>query len=219
MRATGVEVESIASSFDSQDGPRLLATAREMAKRMLREDEAIPDSYWHPLGFFRLEFGAEGNGWRYALHGWPAGYRSTQEPSWLIHRHVWPLESFVAVGGLVDRQYLAVNGPADLAGTKYEVEVTPGQSALIRTSEDLKVARLRDTTHERRFYSVDSMLYHESDVPLGDECITIVRIGPKVKSNSDVLGDRQGPDRLLYERRPVDLAARRTVLQRLAAVD
>ena len=60
------------------------------------------------------------------------------------------------------------------------------------------------------------MLYHESDVPLGDECITIVRIGPRVKSASDVLGDLHGPERLLYERRPVDLAARKAVLQSLA---
>jgi len=216
VRGTDSEVQSIAAAFNSQDGLRLTATAQEMAKRMLREDEAIPESYWHPLGFFRLEFGADGSGWRYAVHCWPAGYRSTQEPSWLIHRHVWPLESFVAVGGLVDRQYLAVDGPADVAGTKYEVEVTPGQSALIRTIEDLNVARLRDATHERRFYGVDSMLYHESDVPLGDECITIVRIGPRVKSASDVLGDLHGPERLLYERRPVDLAARKAVLQSLA---
>jgi hypothetical protein len=218
MRATGAEVESIAYSFNSQDGPGLLAAAQEMAKRMVRESEAIPESYWHPLGFFRLEYGADDNGWRYAVHCWPAGYRSTQKPSWLIHRHVWPLESFVAVGGLIDRQYLAVDGPADLSGTKYEVEVSQGQSELIRTVEDLNVARLRDSMHERRFYSVDSMLYHESHVPLGDECITLVRIGPRVKRASDVLGDLHGPERLRYERHPVELAARRAVLQALAAV-
>ncbi len=219
MRASETEVATIAASFDSHNGPGLLAVTHEMAKRMLRESDSIPESYWHPLGFFRLEFGADRDGWRYAVHCWPAGYRSTQEPSWLIHRHVWPLESFVAVGGLIDRQYHAVDGDADAEGTKYEVEVSPGQSALVRTAESLRVARLRESVHEKQFYNVDSMLYHESDVPLGDECITVVRIGPRVKNSSDVLGDSNGPERLLYERRPVDLGTRQAVLQALAASD
>ncbi|MBL8775333.1 MAG: hypothetical protein JNK12_05360 [Acidimicrobiales bacterium] len=207
-------VEELGSAFRTDDPGRCRELAAAVAQQLL-ETRAVPESIWHPLGFYRMEFGADSAGDRYAFHVWPAGMRSTQEPEWLVHRHVWPLKSFVTLGRLRDDQFDEPAVQADEVGARYLAVVVPGKSTLVRTGEELALSGLESALFEDAFYEIDLNRFHRTTVLLDELCITTVRIGPRSKPNSDVLGDVDGPAEVAYERRPVDLDSRIHALREL----
>lgn len=215
--AASVElVEELASAFRANDRQRARSAAGAVARRLLTA-RAVPESIWHPLGFYRMEFGADAGGDRFAFHVWPSGPRSTQQPEWMVHRHVWPLKSFVTVGRLFDDQFDESAALTDELGVRYLAIVVPGRSTLVRTDEEFAVAAVSSESVEDRFYEIELDRFHRTDVARDELCITTVRIGPRCKPNSDVLGDLDGPPEVVYERRPVDLELRTGALRELAS--
>jgi hypothetical protein len=174
-----------------------------------------PWAMWHPLGFFRINLGRDAAGLSYIIHCWPRDFRATQQPAWLVHRHAWDLESFVLEGSLEDVQYDQVVGDATENGTLYLASGTPDHtSRLDRTDVDL---HLRRRTGSRmpagRFYRVDIGQFHQSYVPVQGHCLTLARTGPRLRRNSQVLGDHDGPDLLTYTHDAVDHELVDTVLR------
>ncbi len=161
--------------------------------------------FWHPLGFFRMHLGSDSSGLRYFLHCWPRGYRSTQEPAWMIHRHAWDLESYIVAGSLTDTEYRVVRAKSAalvcISGPLYEASVTDEQSVMANTEQYLDLVVEQSSSHVTGdFYRVDIGSFHQTTVPLSDACVTLARVGPRLRERSQILGDSDGPRTLTYSR-------------------
>lgn len=194
--------DRLSQAFDDNDQVAIKNITVEIARR-LSSDGGSLSATWHPLGFLRLEFAADSAGQRYVFHHWPIDFRSTQEPAWMVHQHVWPFASRVLSGALIDSQFEAVDRPSTENGVRYLTVVQPTQSQLRTTHEPL---HLRETKASRKCagdaYDVQITRFHLTDVPLGEECLTLGRIGARMREFSQVLGPPDGPDEIFYERVP-----------------
>jgi hypothetical protein len=196
-------IAQLAVNYNDRHPQRSLNSVRRIVESRIT---AAIAPFWHPLGFFRIELGSDDAGLRYFLHFWPDKLRSTQDPAWMVHRHVWDLESLVLLGGLEDFEYERIEdaAQAEICGPLYEAHVRPGLSVLERTSDTLSLEhRSADEIAPGRFYRIDIGRFHKTLVPDDSFCCTLVRIGPRLRSLSQVLGDWTGDASVQYDRIPV----------------
>ncbi len=198
-------IEFLADAYDSRDGPAVRAAVR----RLLRDaSNRLADAVWHPLGFFRVDVGSDGEERHYMLHCWPLGLlRRTQSPAWLLHCHVWDLESVVLVGSLQDSQHDRAHDPdaGVLVGRLYLARGFRPVSLLERTDETAHLSHAAwQEMDSGDFYRVPVGRFHQTLVAPTDFCLTLARVGPKVHDAAKVAGDTDGPKRLYYRLETVD---------------
>lgn len=197
-------VEGLAIAYRDHDPEAINRSLSAALSRMLGTGLT---SIWHPLGFFRIEVGTDADGNRYVVHGWPEGQRSTQDPAWTIHRHVWPLDSYILGGVMRDEQYdITLAEGKGPSGVLYLARSAPdGQSVLDKTDEKLRLIQVGDLEYEPgQFYHVGLNAFHQSDVDLRRRCLTLVRIGHRERARSQVLGELNGPIQLRYKHKLAD---------------
>ncbi|MEV5410542.1 hypothetical protein AB0K60_17080 [Thermopolyspora sp. NPDC052614] len=198
-------VSRLVDSFTARDDK----AARKAVTEILHESGGRSLSpRWHPLGFFVVHLAKDREGRRYSIHCWPEHERSTQDPAWLIHRHLWDLESMILAGELRDRQYSAaedVGSEAD--GPLYIAESADARLSILRRTDrrvaldDLGAQDWRAGT----WYRIAANRFHESIVDHDASCLTLVRIGERVRPNSEVLGQEDAPASLTYAARSLPL--------------
>jgi hypothetical protein len=193
---------ALSIAYSDRDARKVLHELRAILNGVSADAVAAwSSSYWHPLGFFRLDIGSDDAGLRYGIDVWPTGFRSTQQPAWLTHRHVWDLESLVLAGALTNFEQDRILRSPKASNVVYDAIVQPGKSILRRTQQELE---LREVSEEEirsgRFYRVDIGRFHATDVPLNSYAATLVRRGPKLRPYSQVAGPHRGPEELTYER-------------------
>ncbi|MEV0134104.1 hypothetical protein AB0H83_37275 [Dactylosporangium sp. NPDC050688] len=204
VRPDDAVVGELASAYDRRDPDRSIAAAAELIGACRVDDL---DAWWHPLGFFRFDLALDSNGCRYTMHCWPPGIRATQNPAWTIHRHVWELESLIVEGGLRDTQFVSNDAADDrCTGVVYLAGSAPGRVSLLERTER-RIGLAPDVDDFRRagqFYNVSLSSFHESLVHPDGACLTLVRIGPRLRSRSEVVGEEHAPAALRYLHEPVD---------------
>jgi hypothetical protein len=194
----------LASAYDQCD----VASIRSAIPRLLLEPRKNSrNAAWHPLGFFRIELGTDDASRRYMIHCWPRGdLRRTQSPAWLLHCHIWHLESVVLLGSLCDTQYVAA-APSETArsGPLYRAQKLREMSLLSRTDEKIDLAaEVEIQVSTGTFYEVGIERFHETHVPLSEMCVTLVRVGDELRAAAKVLGDADGPQTLRYQMATVE---------------
>lgn len=184
---------TLQSAFDA-DSPERISEAMSI---ILRDGDIVGpdlDTYWHPLGFFRIELGRheDSEQGRFALHFWPDGRRSTQQPEFRVHRHVHHITSCVLHGRLFDTNYRVIpTGDPDVFGPLYKIETGPGFSTMTRLPETIGLE------HSATEAQVPGSLYvpapgesfHSTDVGIGTAAITAVHIGHRTRPFPDVVGE------------------------------
>jgi hypothetical protein len=163
------------------------------------------DTYWHPLGFFRIELGRHqvSERGRFALHFWPAGQRSTQQPEFAVHRHVHHITSCVLHGKLVDTNYRAVDtDSADVSGPLYKIATGHGYSDMTRLPETISLSRraVEAQTPGTCYVPAPGESFHSTDVGIGTAAITVVHIGHQTRPYPDVIGEFGLEPHYHYER-------------------
>lgn len=191
-------IDRLSLAFSNRNPRAAFQTLAELLEDLLSVEPTF-EGFEHPLGFLRIPIGADSAGLRYFVHRWISGDRCVQQPAWLVHRHAWDLESFVVSGELEDRQWRRASREGGFG--LYVADVDSTTSVLSRTDEGLELEPIG--TEPRRageFYRVDIGSFHESVVAPGTDCITLVRVGQRLRSNSEVQGPVSGPQSVSYSR-------------------
>lgn len=219
-RATGVRARTARSCVT--DLGRAISvgdhsTARKLVVELTVGRDDVEHVTWHPLGFFRKELGEDCEGSRLLLHCWPEGSRRTQEPTLLVHCHVWPLRSMILSGALTDDQWRCT-GSGVLSGALYEASNEGPVSVLTRTGRTVSLAHRRTSKVEMGGrYAVAAGVFHRTTVDVGSHCISVARIGRRVRERSEVVGPLDGDARFEYAQTGVDPGVVRSELSRLKA--
>ncbi|MFJ5972825.1 hypothetical protein [Streptomyces sp. NPDC093060] len=149
---------------------------------------------WHPLGFFRIELPAVGDGHRYVVHAWPRGERLGERSPWPVHSHAWMVESCVVSGRMRDLQYRRATSGEALKGPLYQASNVGETSRLERTSALIGLDVDQEViTEAGQFYSIGMHVFHRSVVEIENHCITVARLGRRTGAKAYVLGDCDGP--------------------------
>ena len=127
---------------------------------------------WHPLGFVScVVFDEDSVATR--LHYWPAYERRPKSPNWPIHTHLFKLSSLVVTGSLRDLQYHCFPG-SDYSGLR--VVYSGEDSELVDIGGKYRIETVRETVvHQHGFYSIEEGVFHQSEVDIGQETLTLVQ--------------------------------------------
>ena len=179
------------------------ATLAAMARNLLEAIIIAPDKYpadIHPLGFVRCKV-SKYYGYTLRLHVWPPGQRATQDPAWLVHDHVFSLQSFVVFGLVHNRTYKVDERP-DGAKQVFYVEYSQGRSTLVPTQINVNVVMTREEeVRAGSLYSVPLGGFHETIVQADHSALTLaVTDEPRPDPPPQVIGECQVTERLHYDR-------------------
>lgn len=195
---------------------------REIAQ-IVREilDQEMTDSgqrinNWHPLGFLQLKLGSVPRKGSLKLHIWPPKGRQTQDPPWLIHRHVWSLRSHILSGIVVNNFYkvLPVASKDQATHKIYRVAFSGNFSILEETDEFVACSLDTSSRYVRgQTYDVPLEKFHSTIAPEDTFASTIVLTPPAERDSPDVVGDLDGLDTYEYARVPCDPTFYSQILQ------
>ncbi len=155
--------------------------------------------FWHPLGFAICKV-ARWNRVSLRIHVWPnhSGYQ--QDPSWLIHDHLFHLKSWVLSGEIENREYLL-----DFTGidhTIYEAQYDGNKSILNKTSTYCSKTILHKSVYSKGdIYEVKSGVFHESRSLSKKVALTICETVDEKVRPPRILGRVDGLLSYVYTRR------------------
>ncbi|MYB76784.1 MAG: hypothetical protein F4X83_06765 [Chloroflexi bacterium] len=157
---------------------------------------------WHPLGFVSCVIRREEDEFTTRVHYWPRGNRRTKEPNWPIHNHAYELSSHILAGCVRDIQYRLVRGN-DYA--IYSVSYAGENSTITLTNRRTSLEKLIDQFHlAGEDYSVSVDTFHETDVPMQEQAISLVVQSNFRDTEPLVLGTGEGGqhsyDRIEFDR-------------------
>lgn len=189
--------EPIDRAFDAGDLPTVATTTLALLEAV-RAGSAELDATAHPLGFIHTLLAERSDGTRLRLHLWPEEPFEPQSPTWLIHRHAWPLRSIVVQGKICDRRYRvidAVDGAQQLYETAYEGD----HSALQPSDRTVNCELLASAVKEQgSLYAVEHDAFHASEAL--EPSVTVAESGRPSTTPPLVVGDR-GKGAVTYQRR------------------
>lgn len=185
--------------------------ARALVALRKIQDEFKPISVrvqplWHPLGFVSCVVFDEG-GVVTRLHYWPSNERRPKSPNWPIHTHLFKLSSLVVSGSLRDMQYHCFPG-SDYYSLR--VAYSEEDSELLETGAKYRIESVRETViHKHGFYSIQEGVFHQSEVDIGQETLTLAQCSNHSKNPPIVLAPQkefygQMGQSLEYIRHPYD---------------
>jgi hypothetical protein len=166
----------------------------------LRAEPELVTVMAHPVGFAHVALTSAGN-MTIRLHLWPLRELQPQKPRWLIHRHAWPLTSYVFRGSVRNHLY-DVSRSTDGRHRLYSVGYEQGDSIMkptdIRVSCDL--ASDEEISAGNR-YDVSSAAFHSTVLGEGLPAATIAVTGPPSAEPPFVVGSYDQPREYRFERR------------------
>jgi len=168
--------------------------------------------YDHPLGFLHGKLLSNTGKFDLRLHVWGVGEAGRQESEWMIHDHIWKLESHVIWGSIYDISYAVDCNASEPESCIYRVAYgDDGTSSLHKTSEKCSPC----ATRRRKLctgdsYTIEPGSFHESQV--AEPTITLVyahRVG--YSESAKVLGPSSGPAERSFNRSPISKDVERAV--------
>ena len=141
----------------------------------------------HPLGFIHAPLSERPDSSRLRLHLWPKEPFEPQSPAWFVHRHAWPLRSFVVQGKICDRRYRVREAP-DGPDRLYEAAYKSGHSVLNPTATTVSWELATKSIEEQgSLYAVPSEAFHASEALAPS--VTIAESGQPSGKAPLVIGD------------------------------
>ena len=191
-----------------------IASARRFLSLALANPSML-SARWHPLGFvlMKLEPAPPELGFT-RLHVWPEGRRHAQEPRWLIHDHVFALDSLVLVGEIENLEFETCEGSEHRI---YSVRYENGASVLVATDQlvmSTLTKRERYCAGDR--YSIAQGVFHRSWVESGSLCGTLVVTKEHVTADPRVLGALDALETYRYERHRCEAGLAQALVERVA---
>ena len=154
---------------------------------------------WHPLGFAMCRV-ARWEAVSFRIHVWPnhSGYQ--QNPSWLIHDHLFHLKSWVISGEIENQEYSVQHVGQDHA--IYEAVYDGDKSILNKTNKKCsKILSEKSVYVAGDFYEVPSGIFHESRSLSKRTALTICETFDEERRPPRVLGNVDGALSYTYRRR------------------
>jgi hypothetical protein len=171
----------------------------------VRSGAADLEATAHPLGFIHAALCERKDGSRLRLHLWPAEPFEPQSPAWVVHRHAWPLRSFVIQGQIRDRRFRILPTPQG-SQQLYEAAYREDQSVLVPTADFVDCEPGQDSVEdEGSVYIVPSKAFHASEALVPS--VTVAESGISVGISPAVVGEL-GEKEVVYRRRrltPIEL--------------
>ena len=192
-----MKASELLQGFRSEDWKSVQALGNELLAELIDQPERYTATA-HPLGFVHALVTEAPDKTRVRLHLWPTIPYRQQEPAWLVHRHSWPLTSFVVAGDINDRRFEvtpAANGDRRLYETTYV-----GDESVLTASPSLAVCSPAGSRRWRagEHYVVPQDAFHAS-VATGP-AVTIAVSGTPLGTPAVVVGTVNGPAEVRYAR-------------------
>ncbi len=154
---------------------------------------------WHPLGFVHGTVGRVGDT-AVRLHIWHPSLRRIQDPAWLVHDHVWDLESLLLAGELTNEDYLSEQAPD---GDRLLYTVAYNEQTSVLASSGLRVFSELDAAtpipvHET--YRVSRGAFHSTTVPLRRGAVTLALAKDEPGPPARVVGEVMDRESFEYVR-------------------
>ncbi len=111
----------LADAVRSKSADDVVGISRSLL-HLLAEEPSLLTVTVHPVGFGHAKL-VEDENLTIRLHLWPIPAIPPQDPPWLVHRHAWPLTSYVIYGGVTNELYVVnaeEEGPYRLYSVGYE---------------------------------------------------------------------------------------------------
>lgn len=157
---------------------------------------------WHPLGFAMCRVAKWGRV-SMRVHLWPNHSNFRQNPSWLIHDHVFNLKSWVISGEIENQEYSVEYGERGHA--IYEVKYDSSKSILKKTNLCCSRKLSKVSVYSRgECYEVNSGVFHESRSLSDRTVLTVCKTLDEATRAPRVLGDMSGLESYTFLRRRVD---------------
>lgn len=132
-----VLLDNLASCIKSKSShPNVVETTHALLRKIRQNPDQLP-LVCHPLGFLLIRLGNLDSSSSLRLHIWLPNQRTTQNPEWLIHNHVFTLDSHILIGQITNNVFYTDFHSQKSTGCLYSVEYESGQSVLRRTSQRL----------------------------------------------------------------------------------
>ncbi len=168
---------------------------------------------WHPLGFILCKLSQEGEK-KIRLHIWPNNNDRMQNPSWLIHDHIFDLKSWVVAGEILNTEYTVADGKPNyrVYNAKYEKD----SSVLYRTDRQIFIDEsTRSLVRSGEVYSVLSGVLHQSVSLSETTSLTVCETIDQPNINPTIAGDINGMARYSYTRSEVDERDLRSIVDKI----
>jgi hypothetical protein len=211
-------LQNLADRLIRQEDGDPIPLVKEYVQGTLRSDGELPPGHWHPLGFLTAELGRSAGGDKLSLHIWPPSDRRTQDPAWLVHRHVWHLASCIVTGRVFNLYYdVQPVSSASVATNRLYFQTSVGKvSSIIRTSQLVSCTQSQRAEHcSGAVYEVPMNKYHTTLSPEDEFAATVVATSPRRRDQADVVGDIAGLPRYDYRRERVEQSQMRSLLDDL----
>lgn len=206
----GVEYQHLLNAVRSDNTHDVVAAGRSLVSILAKEPELVTIAA-HPVGFGHAKI-LEEDDLTIRLHLWPIPAIEPQDPPWLVHRHAWPLTSYVICGAITNELYSVtrnVDGPRRLYSVGYE----DNTSIMRATSERV------DCIQSEAFgvgpgerYDVGSSAFHSTRAFAPEPTATIAVTGRITGDPPLVVGSSDGQGEYRFARSEFDRSRTREVL-------
>ncbi|HWM55516.1 MAG TPA: hypothetical protein VNO20_09030 [Solirubrobacterales bacterium] len=207
------DINALATAVRAGSTREVLLAAQSLIA-ILREDPDLVALTAHPVGFAHAKL-AETDRSAIRLHLWPIPPIATQDPPWLVHRHAWPLTSYVVHGAVINQTYRVTrdkHGSNRLYSVGYDRDVSVMTATDVRVSYELEEEQTV-TAGER--YLVDPNVFHSTLAAFSEPTATIAVTGAPHGGAPSVIGAATGDSEYQFKRRDLSTEQGRTILNSL----
>lgn len=198
----GARYGQLLNAVRSESATHVVAAGRSLIA-LLSDNPKLVAVTEHPVGFAHAKILEEPD-LTIRLHIWPIPAIAPQDPPWLVHRHMWPLTSYVIYGSVVNKLY-AVHPHEEGSHRLYSVTYKGGKSIMTATTD--RVTCDLESQHEFSVddrYEVDPAAFHSTCAASGRPTATIAVTGPPTGEPPRVVGALNGRASYRFSRKVID---------------
>lgn len=161
--------------------------------------EINADFLWHPLGFIKSKIMDVANR-QIRLHIWPRDEKKFQHPQWMIHDHIFNLNSWVLKGEVLNTLY-DITQSEDYDHCLYSVLYDGEKSILKKTNVNVKVSESsRNVIKDGGKYNIPAKTLHSTISVYPATSITVCETFNISNENPLVVGEIDGDEKYTYFR-------------------
>lgn len=187
--------------FERRQDSELVALCSQVLREIERDPGAIT-ARLQPLGFVHAEL-LKSNEGTFRLHLWPQPPVRPQSPAWHVHRHPWPLRSYVIRGAVRNSEY-QVQPVARSSRRLYDVGYEGGISRLTATHQAVGCTCVKEETYDAgTTYEVPVDTFHATSGCASQPAATLAVVGPSESRRPLVVGEFAGRETYEFVRAEV----------------
>lgn len=206
----GHETEHLIQTLRDGNPRDVVAAGRQLIEHLAQNPFLVTLNI-HPIGFLHAKLADSGRQ-TVRLHLWPSPPIAPQDPPWLVHRHAWPLTSYVLHGSVINELYdvdQEADGARCLYAVEYEDQISVMRSiGLLATCE--RKSRQAYSAGEK--YQVNRSEFHSTTAASHEPTATIAVTGTPSDDPPLVVGEAKASPEYRFQRRTIDATASAAVL-------